>query len=264
MFRMTNDESMSYLFGIIIFLFGSAIGSFLNVVICRLETGEGIVKKRSHCPKCGQVLAWYDLMPLVSFFMLRGKCRYCGKKISWQYPLVEIATGLLFVLVAVKLFPELVEGSKNLAFDFAPAALRSGNIPGFFYGLWVIGYWLYVVCSLIVIFVYDLRHYIIPDKVVFPAMIMSLVFRFLESLAKAFDFASLRSGNNLYPELIEGFKITAPYFLAAFAASAFFAALIVITRGRGMGWGDVKLAFLMGLILGWSNILIALFLAFWS
>ncbi|MBU4142489.1 prepilin peptidase, partial [Patescibacteria group bacterium] len=85
---------------IIIFIFGAAVGSFLNVVICRLKVTEnGIYRERfsvgsrSHCPKCGCVLRWYDLIPIISFFILRGRCRMCKKSISWQYPLVEAATG---------------------------------------------------------------------------------------------------------------------------------------------------------------------------
>ena len=249
-------KHMNYLFYIIIFILGSAIGSFLNVVICRLETGEGIIKKRSHCVKCGQTLTWYELIPIISFLCLRGRCRSCREKISWQYPLVEIVTGLLFIAVTTSIFPELVEGSK-MVLDFT--SFRSNNIIPLFYLL-------YVTCSLIVIFVYDLRHYIIPDKILFPAIGVALIYQ----LFLAFDFASLRSGNNiaqsfsmnLFPELVEGFKIFYPYLLSTLGASAFFLAIILITRGKGMGLGDAKLAFLMGLVLGWPNILAALFLAF--
>lgn len=93
----------------LIFFIGLAVGSFLNVVIlrlnsgqvCRLQTQEGIVAKRSHCPKCGKVLRWYDLVPIASFFILARRCRDCGKPISWQYPVVEIATGLLFLFLFI-------------------------------------------------------------------------------------------------------------------------------------------------------------------
>ena len=227
----------------IIFLLGSAIGSFLNVVICRLETGEGIVKKRSHCVKCGQVLVWYDLIPIVSFLWLGGKCRKCKEKISWQYPLVEIATGLLFILI----FWSLGFG----AWDFI------GNLS-FVISHWVvIGCLLYIVCSLLVIFVYDLRHYIIPDVVLFPAIGVALVYRLFGVLS----FENL----NLFRISDFGFRIWQlfwPYLLSALGASAFFLAIILITRGKGMGLGDAKLSFLIGLMLGWPNILAALFLAF--
>ena len=157
---------MNYLLFILIFLFGSAIGSFLNVVIWRLETGEDIVKKRSHCPKCGQVLAWYNLIPIISFFILRGRCRSCQEKISWQYPLVEAATGGLFVVV----FQSPINNQQLTAQGLSPLLL-------------FIVYCLLLISCLIVIFVYDLRHYIIPDKVIFPALGAALVYRVFEVLA---------------------------------------------------------------------------------
>lgn len=244
---------MIFLIYFFIFIFGSAIGSFLNVIICRLETGEDIVKKRSHCVRCGRVLRWFELIPIISFFILRGRCRNCREKISWQYPLAEAATGLLFILTVAKLFPELVEGS-IIVLD--SASLRSNNIFSLFY-------WLYISCSLVVIFVYDLRHYIIPDKMLWPAIAAAGAYR----LFLAFGFSVLwriRSGNNLTPELVEGFKLFYPYLLSGLAAAAFFLFLVLITRGRGMGMGDAKLAFLMGLLLGWPGILAALFLAFFA
>jgi len=218
---------MNYLFYIFIFLLGSIIGSFLNVVICRLETGEDIVKQRSHCPKCGRILPWYDLIPIVSFFALRGRCRACQKKISWQYPLVEMATGLLFILIF------------NFQFSI-------GNLLATYFLL-------YVICSLIVIFVYDLRHYIIPDKILWPAIVATLLFRILNlEFVSNFEFR------------ISNFETLLNPLFSALAAAAFFLFLVLITRGRGMGLGDVKLVFLMGLVLGWPGILMALFLAFFS
>ena len=198
------------MFYFLIFIFGLSVGSFLNVVICRLETGESVILKRSRCPKCGAVLMWYDLIPFLSFVFLRGKCRYCGKKIDWQYPVIEITTACLFLLI----------------FNFQTLNLF---------------YYLIIICFLIVIFVYDLRHYIIPDKIVFPAIAISLLYSLFIIHDSFFNF-----------------------ILAALGASAFFLALVLISKGCWMGMGDVKLAFLMGLVLGWPNILTALFLAFLS
>src|SRR3970040_2906500 len=83
----------------VIFLVGLALGSFANVVIYRMDKLRPILTIPSHCPRCRHRLAWYDLIPLLSFFALRGRCRYCRKQISWQYPLVELALGLLAVLL---------------------------------------------------------------------------------------------------------------------------------------------------------------------
>jgi len=213
---------MSY---ILILLFGLCVGSFLNVVICRLKTKESIFIGRSHCPQCRTVLKWYDLIPVLSFLIQKGKCRYCNKKISLQYPLVEIATGLLFLLVFYKFW--------NLGF-----------------GIWnilVLCFMVYVLCSLIIIFVYDLKHYIIPDKIVYPAIIVSGIWYLVSGIFI----------QNTKYEILNT-------ILAAFIASGFFLCLVLVSKGKWMGLGDVKLAFLMGLVLGWPNILLALFLSFFS
>jgi len=110
----------------VIFIFGLVVGSFLNCVIYRLALPRG----RSFCPHCKHILSWQDLIPVLSFLILRGKCRYCQKKISFQYPLVEIATGLLFVLIFWHL---------GFGFDLD------------------FGFWILISCFLIIIFVYDLR-----------------------------------------------------------------------------------------------------------
>ncbi len=218
---------IEFIFYPFIFLFGLVIGSFLNVVIFRLETGEQVVSGRSHCRDCQHTLKWYDLVPLLSFIMLGAKCRYCGKPISIQYPLVELFTGILFVLLF-----QLTINSKQLTV-----------LDGIYFT-----YLLIVSCSLLIIFVYDLKHYIIPDKIVYPAIIVSMFTRISEvGLPK---FGSPTS------------EILINFIFAALIAGSFFLAIVLITKGRGMGGGDVKLAFLMGLVLGWPKILAALFLAF--
>jgi leader peptidase (prepilin peptidase)/N-methyltransferase len=189
---------------LIIFIFGLIIGSFLNSVIYRLEVEQSPLRGKSYCPKCKHILKWQDLIPVLSFIILKGRCRYCQKSISFQYPLVELATGILFVLI----------------FNQFPILLFS-----IFYFL--------ISSFLIVIFIYDLKHYLIPDKIIYPAIIIAGIFNF------------------------QLFSI-----LSALGAALFFGILVLITRGRGMGIGDIKLAFLMGLILGFPNILVALFLAF--
>lgn len=206
---------MLFLLAVFIFILGLCIGSFLNVVILRLETSQSL-GGRSHCPHCKHGLSWFDLIPVFSFLFLGGKCRYCKAKISIQYPLVEIATATLFLLIFT------VNSQSALVLCFM----------------------LYVSCSMIVIFIYDLKHFIIPDKILFPAIIVALLFQIL-------NFK---------------FQIPAPiinYLLAALLASAFFLAIYLISQGRGLGFGDVKLAILMGLLLGFPNILVALLLAFW-
>jgi prepilin signal peptidase PulO-like enzyme (type II secretory pathway) len=184
---------------IFFFLIGLAVGSFLNCLIHRLETGESVIKKRSYCPYCKKILSWFELIPLMSFILQGGKCRKCHKKISWQYPLVELLTGAFFAFIGFNVF------------------------------------WLFIVSCLVVIFVYDLKHYIIPNEVIYPAIIIAFLYR-----------------------LFDGFN----YFLAAILVGAFFLVIVLVSKGKWMGVGDIKLALFMGLILGWPKILVALFLAF--
>ena len=125
------------------FIFGAIIGSFLNVVILRLQTGKG-VSGRSFCMSCGRTLNPIDLVPIFSFLFLRGRCRVCKTKISWQYPIVEFLTGLVFFLTFLKLSP---------------------NFPEFI-GL-ALAYYFILFSLLMVIAVYDIRHTIIPDMLVF-------------------------------------------------------------------------------------------------
>ena len=87
-----------------IFILGLIIGSFLNVVIMRLNTGESMIKDGSRCFSCGKNLKWYELVPVFSFIAQRGRCRECGSRISWQYPIVELITGVVFTLTALKIF----------------------------------------------------------------------------------------------------------------------------------------------------------------
>jgi len=161
---------------------------------------------------------------------------------------VEIATGLLFILI--------------FNFQLSPFDFAQGKIFNEFSIISLVSfcYLLYIVSSLIVIFVYDLYHYIIPDLVLWPAIAAALIYRV------AFSFAPhLRgSAQAIYPELVEGFGAISPYLFSALGAFTFFLAIILITRGKGMGFGDAKLAILLGLLLGWPNTLIALFLAFFG
>jgi len=204
---------------IIIFLFGLMAGSFLNCVIYRLEENKSFLRGRSYCPRCKHKLGFFDLIPVLSFLALRGRCRYCQKNISWQYPLVELATGVLFLLF----------------FEVRPPSID----------IWEVGP-LLIVPFLIIIFVYDLKHYLIPDKVIYPAIALVLIYDLWKS-----DFLLSIFGKS-------------DFLISALGAAAFFGVIVLISRGKWMGVGDVKLAFLMGLILGWPNVLVALFFAFSS
>jgi leader peptidase (prepilin peptidase) / N-methyltransferase len=220
---------MDWIFYIFLFLFGLAAGSFLNCLIYRMFEQKSILKGFSFCPKCKHRLVWRDLVPVLSFVLLKGKCRYCGQKISLQYPLVEISSAFLFLLAAFKL---------QAAF-FSPESFL------------LLFYLLFVISCLLIVFVFDLKHYLIPDKVIFSALIAVFAYRVFESL-------EIRNWN--FSGLWDWEKGLLNPFLSAFLASGFFLSIVLFSRGRWMGLGDVKLAFLMGLFLGFPLILPALFL----
>jgi len=202
---------MSLIFYLITFIFGTCIGSFLNCLIYRLNSKQSFLRGRSFCPHCKHELGFFDLIPILSFIILKGKCRYCGKKISWQYPLVEIATGFIFLSI--------------VTYYLSPITLI---------------YYIVVSSLLIVIFVYDLKHYIIPDKIIYPAIVIVFLYRIFNIQTSSFYFP----------------------FLSALGAAGFFFFIWFFSRGKWMGFGDVKLSFFMGLFLGWPNILVSLFSAF--
>lgn len=200
---------------LIIFVFGLIIGSFLNVVIYRLKELETIAHTRSHCPKCKRKLAWYDLIPFFSFILLKTKCRYCGKPISWQYPLVEIGTALIFTCIY------------------------------WHFGNTILTYFLILIsCFLIVIFVYDLLHFIIPEEMIWPAIILAILYLCISPFLSSY-FLPLTSS-----------------LIGATIAAGFITLLVLITRGKGMGVGDIKLGFLLGLLNPYPLTFFSLFIAF--
>ena len=211
-----------------VFIFGLIIGSFLNSVIYRFHNEESLLG-RSYCPHCHHQLAWYDLIPLFSFILLKGRCRYCHRKISWQYPLVEFFTGLLFLFIFLFIFPHPVN------FLIAPA-----------YTLIYLVYLFTIVSLFIVIFVYDLKYYIIPRKIVSLGVLLILFYRLLE----IYKFHSITVKSFLYL-LIFSFLISFIFWLIWF-----------LSKGKWMGLGDAKLVFFLSFFLDPREDLVALFFAF--
>ena len=182
---------------------GLAVGSFLNVVIYRVPRRESVVAPRSRCPRCDTQLANRDNIPVLSWVLLRGRCRTCGEPISPQYPIVELANAALFVAAALHFGPHLV------------------LVP-----------YLVFFAALLAITVIDIEHLRIPDRIVFPTLGISIVLivivSFVEDLPKAIGYA------------VTGSIV---YFVLLFIPH--------LVYPRGMGFGDVKLALLMGLFVGW-------------
>lgn len=220
---ITNPYILTFLSPFIFFVLGLIIGSFLNVVICRMNTSKSL-GGRSACMSCHHKLCWYELIPLFSFLFLRGRCRNCKTKISFRYLLVEFVTGVVFCL----LFFKLSVGDK---FFFG-----GGDILAF-----IITYTYYAVMFslLIVIAVYDLRHKIIPDS-------FSLFFGILAFIG-LFFFHSLSVW-----EFLSGIILALPFYL-----------FWLLSHGVWMGLGDAKLVLGLGWFLGLSLGFSALVLAFW-
>jgi len=221
-----------------LFLLGSAIGSFLNVLIYRYEPGASVFGRhlggRSLCPRCKKKLSWYELLPIISFIIQRGKCRHCKQNISFQYPVVEIIAGLIVMTI-----PQII-----------------GDVSGVF--IFVTAFLVLLTASVI-----DIRHYVIPDALTIivallgvirtalisiePGSIALVPGSFLGSYAYIFSFT-----NN---PLIANFS-------AAIVSGVFFATVILFSKGKAMGWGDAKLAFAIGLLIGWPDTIMALMIAF--
>lgn len=210
-----------------IFLFGTIIGSFLNVVIYRLNTGRTIVKGRSICMTCNRNLRWFELIPIFSFLVQSGKCRRCRSKISSQYPLVEFLTGIVFVFIATKYIYLL-------------------DISFWSYVL-VVALFAFIFSLLIVISVYDFRHKIIPDKLVYLFILVSFLSIFINysGVPHLFSWPTLIN-------LISGPVLALPFVL-----------IWLFSKGRLMGLGDGKLIVGIGWLLGMFSGICALFLSFW-
>ena len=217
---------MTTILTIIFFILGLIIGSFLNVVIFRLNTQKSF-GGRSGCMACQKQLSWYELFPVFSFIFLRGRCKGCKTKISWQYPLVELLTGIIFACLFLK-----------FQTTFYLSTFIFAGTMAYYTGMFSL---------LIVIAVYDLRHKIIPDVLV-------LVFGVL-AFVGLFFFSSF--GFNLHIpsilELLSGLLIALP-----------FALVWLVSKGTWMGLGDAKLAIGLGYLLGLSRALSGVVLAFWS
>ncbi|OGI66250.1 hypothetical protein A3A95_02065 [Candidatus Nomurabacteria bacterium RIFCSPLOWO2_01_FULL_39_18] len=217
---------MDIIITIIFFSFGLIIGSFLNVIIYRYNTARSL-GGRSACMSCQNKLCWYELIPLLSFVTLRGRCKTCKTKISVQYPLVELMAGL----VSVSLF------FKFQYMFFIDTFVFTGTYA----------YYMFMFSLLLVIAVYDLKHKVIPDQ-------LSLFFGILAFLG-LFVFTSygFLPHTPSILELLSGILIASP-----------FALFWLISKGAWMGLGDAKLALGLGWLLGLSRALSGLVVAFWS
>lgn len=206
-----------------LFILGLVVGSFLNVVAFRYSEEGALFNPvkwggRSHCLFCSQPLKWYELIPVISFIIQEGRCMVCRRRLSWQYPLVELATGFTFLL------PVYFAYLNSEPYTLTPPP----------YTL----FWILIFLGFILIWAIDARLSVIPDEINFFLGALGLIL---------VSFTGASWSNHL---------------IGASVGLLLLGLIVFLSRGRGMGMGDVKLAAALGLIFGWPNIFVILALAF--
>ncbi len=214
-------------------IFGLFWGSFLNNLALRLEKGEDFLLSRSKCPHCGRILSWFELIPLLSFIFQKGKCRNCQSKISLRYPLVELLTGLWVYLLAYSLKTQFVLFSL---------------IEFFFY--------LIFLSLLFVLALYDWKTFLVDDRLILFGIGVALFFL----IFKYFFFVVPRDFSYLFNYFFPSLGKLEPIF-SAFLGSFLFLLIYLVTLGKGIGLGDVKLMFLIGLFLRPGDVLLTIIFA---
>lgn len=208
-------------------LFGLVIGSFLNVCVYRLPRDMSVVRPRSFCPACEKQIAWYDNIPLISFLALRGHCRHCGYRISWRYPMVEVATGLLFASVVLMFGPTLV-AVKFCVFT----AIIVGLIAS------------------------DIEERILPDELTLGGVILGFVFAWIAPLNVSISPLIAPAARN--PRVLS--LVEAALGAVVSAGSLLLVAKFYekVRHREGMGLGDVKMVAMIGAFLGLQGALLTL------
>ncbi|MCA9308386.1 MAG: prepilin peptidase [Patescibacteria group bacterium] len=232
------------------FIFGLFWGSFLNVVADRLSRDEGFVKSRSYCESCKTTLNVKDLVPLFSYLSTKGYCRYCNVSLSYYYPISELLSGLMCA---------------GLVYMFRDSLTVVTTIVALVY--YFLFFSIYLAITLA-----DLKYTLIPNKLVLWGLITVLSYRVLDTYIYLSNIYSQLHTSAFGPYLYKaGFFHTRLYSeftdfgldaLTGLGISAFFLLLIILTKGKGMGGGDVKLVFLIGLFNGFPNALVAIVFGF--
>ncbi len=207
---------------IVTFILGTCVGSFLNVCIWRLPRNKSIITPRSYCPRCRAPVRGYDNIPLISYVILRGRCRDCGAKISPRYFIVELLTGMIFALFYFNYYSH-------------PGRLLL---------------YLFLSSALIAVTFIDFEHKIIPDKITYPGIVVGLLASLIIKHQAPFIFSHIPRLDSFIDS-----------FLGVLAGGGLLWAIAILSRG-GMGGGDIKLGAMIGAFLGWQPTLLTLLLAF--
>lgn len=246
------------------FLIGALLGSFVKVLADR-SLGSKSFWGRSYCEACKKTLRWYDLFPILSYLFLKGQCRYCHQKISIEYLLVEAGMGILIGLL-------FWQSSAN--FQFSISSFQSIFNFQFVIKIFNLLTKIFFITVLSVLFITDIKKMFIPDRITLPAILAGFILNLFLTVYQIsylyFYLSKTTVGKLLLPPhsdyfLRHALYIAQPFLsgiLMAIIISTFFMSLIIITKGKGMGGGDVKLGAFMGLMLGFPQALVALVLSF--
>lgn len=230
---------------VFLFILGAALGSFLNVLALRYRPEGSLLARRSwggrsRCPHCRRTLRFYELVPLLSFFIQAGRCRECRVRLSWGYPATEAISGLIVVLVSTRM-PIIFPG-------LSVSALVLGTCL-----------WLAVFLSLFLMSLVDLRLQIIPDG-------LQVWLGILGVALMSWSYFNLGDSGSVLGHYMVLFGLTGNILwnrLLGVALTAGFIGLLILgTRGKGMGLGDLKLAAALGIIFAWPDAVLVLFLGF--
>ena len=203
---------------------GVSFGSFVNAFVWRIHKNKNFVSERSICTHCKHVLAWYDLVPVLSWLSLRGKCRYCNKAID-DSPIVEIVTALLFV-ISYNWWPYELVGVEDYI---------------------LLGFWFVQLVGLVALTLYDFKWLLLPNKILFPMTGLAVVQRVYEAVF-----------------IVESSEPIKEMLLGCLVGGGVFYLLYQVSNGRWIGGGDVKLGFYMGILLSPAKVGIAILVGFYS
>ncbi|OGE17193.1 hypothetical protein A2858_00620 [Candidatus Daviesbacteria bacterium RIFCSPHIGHO2_01_FULL_36_37] len=239
-------------------LFGLLLGSLAKALADRSVSNKSFWG-RSYCESCKHKLSWYDLFPILSFVFTQGKCRYCQKKISFEYPLVEIITGILISILFYFYLP-----TNFLTLPVFPLTILVFDLI----------FKAFVIVVLVIVLITDIKEGLIPDRITYPAIVITFFYLLFISSVKIYMlyYSTINSSIGLYllpPQsdyyLRHAQDIIVPFLqniLTSLGIGLFFLSLILATKGRGMGGGDMKLGVFIGLVLGFPLAVISLMLGF--
>ncbi len=258
------------IWGLAGFLVGAVLGSFVKALADRSLSFKSFWG-RSYCPRCQHKLAWYDLFPILSYILLNGRCRYCRKKIGIEYLVIEVVMGILIGFLFWQT-PVVIARSTSTSLSVNSATWQS--FFQFSILLLELLSKIFFIVVLVILFLTDIKKMFIPDRIILPSIVIGILLTLSLTITKIgylyFVLSQTVIGRLLLPPKSEYFQrhaleIAQSFFwsiLIGLLIGGFFLSLIMITKGKGMGGGDVKLGAFMGIMLGFPNAIAALVLSF--